>query len=534
MGARASTTPLSPGFDCNKTPRIRLSPFFLRWAHKLREVYTMAKILFHDTTLRDGEQTPGVSLTPDEKLRIAKALDDLGVDVIEAGSAITSEGERESIKAIANEGLKAEISSFARILQKDIDLAIECDVHSIFLVVPTSDLHLKYKLKTTREKILDSVTELVGYCKEHGAKVDLCCEDGSRTETDFLRKVMKNGVDAGADRFTVADTVGVLNPQQTYDLMGKVVKNAKVPVGIHCHNDFGMATANTVMAVKAGARVVDVTVNGLGERAGNAALEEVAVALRLTTGHKFNVKIEKLTKLSELVEKLSGVPLQPNKAIVGENAFTHEAGIHVDGILKKPSTYEPIKPEIVGGTRRFVLGKHVGFKSVRKMLEDAGVEMSEDQMRQVYDQVKFLGDKGKHVTSVDLESIANTVLGKVEERALHLEELVAVAGNKFTPTASVKLRMNGGSVVSAGVGTGPVDAAINAIKSATKDVPFELVEYHVDSVSGGTDAMVRIVVKLKSKGRIVTAQGIGADIVLASVDAMVNGLNSIMTKGPKK
>jgi D-citramalate synthase len=488
----------------------------------------MAKIIFHDTTLRDGEQTPGVSLTPEEKLRIAKALDNLGVDVIEAGSAITSEGERESIKAIANEGLRAEVSSFARILKKDIDLALDCNVHSVFLVVPTSDLHLKYKLRTTREKILESVQELVGYCKQHGVKVDLCCEDGSRTEPEFLLKVMKTGVDAGADRFTIADTVGILNPQQTYDLLKKITKRTKVPTGVHCHDDFGMATANTVMAVKAGARIVDVTMNGLGERAGNAALEEVAVALRLTTGHKFNVKIEKLTKISDLVEKLTGVPLQPNKAIVGDNAFTHEAGIHVDGILKKPSTYEPIKPEIVGGRRRFVLGKHVGFKSVKKMLEELELDMTEDQMKQVYEQVKYIGDKGKKVTSIDLESIANTVLGRIEERALHLEELVTVAGNKFTPTASVKLRMNGDTVLSSGMGTGPVDAAINAIKAATKDVPFDLLEYHVDSVSGGTDAVVRITVKLKSKGKVVTAQGAGADIVLASVEAMVNGLNSIM------
>ncbi|MBU0762550.1 MAG: 2-isopropylmalate synthase [Candidatus Altiarchaeota archaeon] len=490
----------------------------------------MAKVLFLDTTLRDGEQTPGVSLNAEDKLKIAKALDNLGIDIIEAGAACVSDGERESIKAIAKEGLKAEVSSFARILKNDVDQALACEVDSVFLVAPTSDLHIKWKLKSTQEEVLSKVTELTRYIKEHGAKVDLCCEDGSRTDHDFLVKVLKTAEQAGADRFTVADTVGVLTPEMTAKLFEKVTKHAKVPVGVHCHDDFGMGTANTLTAVKAGARCVDVAVNGLGERAGNTSLEEVAVALRLTTGHKFNLRIEGLTRLSKLVEKLTGIPVPPNKAIVGENAFTHEAGIHVDGILKKPSTYEPIKPEIVGGKRRFVLGKHVGFKAVKKLLEESGFKMGEEQAKQVFDQVKFIGDKGKRVTSVDLDTIAESVLGQKKEKPLHLIELTALAGNKVTPNAMVKLQKNGETIMASGVGDGPVDAAINAIKSAVKDVPFELTEYHVDAVSGGTDAVVRILVKLKSKGRIVTAEGAGTDIVLASVDAMLNGLNNIIMR----
>jgi len=480
--------------------------------------------------LRDGEQTPGVSLTLDDKVKIAKALDNLGLDIIEAGSACTSEGEREAIKAIANEGLAAEVSSFARLMKADVDLALDCDVDSVFLVAPTSDLHIKWKLKSTREKILDAVTELTEYIKGQGVMVDLCCEDGSRTDVEFLKKVMKASVDAGADRFTVADTVGVLIPWDTYALFEKLTKKAKIPVGVHCHDDFGMGTANTIEAVKAGARCVNVTVNGLGERAGNTALEEVAVALRLRTGHKFNLRIEGLNKISKLVERLTGIPVPPNKAIVGENAFTHEAGIHVDGILKKPSTYEPIKPEIVGAKRRFVLGKHVGFKAVKKLLGDAGFDMPDDKAKEVYKQIKFIGDKGKRVTSLDLETIAESVLGTKKEKDLKLIELVALAGNTITPTATVRLKKNGETVVKSASGTGPVDAALRAIKKATKDVPFELAEYHVDSVSGGTDAIVRILVKLRSKGKMVTAEGAGADIVLASVDAMINGLNLIMAK----
>ncbi len=491
----------------------------------------MAKILFLDTTLRDGEQTPGVSLTLDDKLKIAKALDNLGVDIIEAGAACVSEGEREAIKAIAHEGLKAEISSFARILKTDVDQALSCGVDSVFLVAPTSDLHIKWKLKSTRDEVLGKVTELTEYINEQGAKVDLCCEDGSRSNPEYLIKVLKAAEEAGAERFTVADTVGVLTPEMTSKLFEKVTKAAKIPVGVHCHDDFGMGTANTLTAVKMGARCVDVTVNGLGERAGNTSLEEVAVALRLTTGHKFNLRIEGLTRLSKLVEKLTGIPVPPNKAIVGENAFTHEAGIHVDGILKKPSTYEPIKPEIVGGKRRFVLGKHVGFKAVKKMLEESRFKMDDAQAKEVFDQIKYIGDKGKRVTSVDLDTIAESVLGQKREKPLHLIELTALAGNKVTPNAMIKIQKNGDTVIASGVGDGPVDAAINALKSAVKDVPFELTEYHVDSISGGTDAVVRILVKLNSKGRIVTAEGAGSDIVLASVDAMINGLNSIILRG---
>jgi D-citramalate synthase len=491
------------------------------------------RIFVLDTTLRDGEQTPGVSLTPEKKLEIALALDDLGVDVIEAGSAITSEGERAGIKKIANSGLKAEVFSFARLLKQDIDLAMECGVDGIFLVAPTSDLHITFKLGSTREKVLASVGELTEYCKKHGLKVDLCCEDGSRTPLDFLMKVLKAAENAKADRFTIADTVGALTPGRMSDLIKPLAKKAKIPLGVHCHDDLGMATANTVAAVRSGARFVDVTVNGLGERAGNASLEEVVMALKTVYGYSLKVKTEKLSKLSDMVEKITGVPVPPNKAIVGENAFTHEAGIHVDGILKNPATYELLKPESVGAKRRFVLGKHVGMKSVKKMLEELDFNVDDKQLAAVFQQVKYTGDKGKRITNVDLEAIAAHVLGIEQKQQIKLEELVTVAGNKFTPTASVKLMINGSEVVESSTGTGPVDAAINAIRKATKGVPFELVEYHVDAISGGSDALVKILVKLKSKDRIVTSQGAGTDIVLASVDAMVNGLNSIMVRMKK-
>lgn len=483
-----------------------------------------------DTTLRDGEQTPGVSLTPDKKLEIAKALDDLGVDIIEAGSAITSEGEREGIKRIVDAGLNAEIASYARILEKDIDAAIDCGVDCIFLVSPTSDIHLKYKLGIGRDELIDRTTKAIEYCRDNKLVVDLCCEDGSRTDVDFLKRVLTEWMNCGIDRFTVADTVGIMTPEKISEMFMDLKKTAKIPLGVHCHDDLGLATANTISAVRAGAKVVNVAVNGLGERAGNAALEEVIMALKLSYNVSSNIKTEKIADVSDLVEKICGIPIPPNKAIVGDNAFTHEAGIHVDGILKKPQTYEAIKPELVGRKRTFVLGKHVGLKSVEKALDELRISVNDEQLKDIFKQIKYMGDKGKRVTSVDLEAIAYSSLGQDIERVIRLEELVAVAGNKITPTASVKVKINGKEVVSSSVGTGPVDAAINAIHRATKEIPFELIEYHVDSISGGTDATVKVEVKLKSRDKIITSQGVGTDIVLSSVDAMINGINLIMRR----
>lgn len=488
------------------------------------------KILVHDTTLRDGEQTPGVSLLPEEKLAIAKALDDIGVDVIEAGAAITSPGEQESIKKITCENLRAEVSSFARIVIDDIDKALWCGVDSVFLVAPTSDLHIKYKLGIDREELLRRMVCAIEYSKEHGLIVDLCAEDGSRTDPSFLEKVLKTATECKIDRFTIADTVGIMTPDKIEEIFLRLAKKARVPLGIHCHDDLGLATANTICAVRSGAAIIDVAVNGLGERAGNTSLEEAVMALKLGYGYETGIKTEKILALSELVEKICGIPVPPNKAIVGENAFTHEAGIHVDGILKKAETYEAIKPELVGAKRMFVLGKHVGAKSVKKMLEDQKISVSDEQLKEIFSQIKYMGDKGKRVTSADLEVIADSVQGIKREKFINVVELVAVAGNTITPTASVKLTLDGREIVESAVGTGPVDAALKAIKHAAKGVPFELVEYHVDSISGGTDALVKVMVKLKSKDRVITAQGAGSDIVLASVDALVSGLNSLMAK----
>lgn len=481
-----------------------------------------------DTTLRDGEQTPGVSLKSEEKLELARALDALGVDSIEAGSAITSQGEQQAIKEIAAAGLNAEVSSYARIKKKDIDICIDCGVDCVFLVSPTSKLHIKHKLDITQEKLLEKTLDSLQYCKDHGLTVDLCCEDGSRTDIEFLKELLQKATEQKVDRFTVADTVGILTPEKIAELFSPLSEKARIPLGVHCHDDLGLATANTVEAVKNGATSVNVTINGLGERAGNAPLEEVVMALKLGYGIETNVKTNLIGETSDLTQKLMGISVPPNKAIVGENAFTHEAGIHVDGILKKPKTYEAIRPEMVGRKRRFMLGKHVGMKSLKKALDEMQLKPSEKEMKEIFKRVKYMADKGKKITSTDLEVTANNVMGWEVEDAITVEELVAVSGNSVTPTASVKLKVNGDETLASSVGTGPVDAAIQAIRNATTDIPFELVEYHVDSISGGTDALVQVVVKLRYKGRMITSSGAGSDIIRASVDALVAGINSIM------
>ncbi len=488
-----------------------------------------------DTTLRDGEQTPGVSLTPDEKLRIAIKLDELGVNVIEAGSAITSEGEREGIKKVVSEGLSAEICSFARAVKIDVDAALECDVDSIHLVIPTSDLHIKHKLRKTREEVKDLAIQNTEYALDHGLLVELSAEDSTRSDFDYLTLLFKEGIEAGAKRICACDTVGMLTPEKAYEFYGRLT-DLGVPLSVHCHNDFGLAVANTLSGLRAGASQAHVTVNGIGERAGNASLEETVIALYSLYNINTNIKNEMLYEVSRMVARLTGVHLQPNKAIVGENAFAHESGIHADGVMKKAETYEPITPELVGHKRRFVMGKHVGSHIIQKRIQEMGLRVNDQQFQQIFSRIKSLGDMGKCVTDVDLQAITEDVLGILSEKVVDLEELTIVSGNKVTPTASIRLNINNNEVFEAGIGIGPVDAAIIAIRKSIKDfADIELEEYHVDAITGGTDALIDVVVKLKHDGNIITARSTQPDIIMASVEAYLGGINKILgTKYVKK
>ncbi len=464
---------------------------------------------------------------------IARKIDSLGVDIIEAGSAITSEGERSSIKEIAHSGLNAEICSYCRIKKEDIDAALKCDVNSIHLVVPVSDLHIQQKLKKDRDSVREIAVEMTEYARSHGLIVELSGEDASRADLDYLKSVYEAGIDAGADRICYCDTVGILLPEKTYEIFSEL-SGLRAPISIHCHNDFGMATANTISALRAGAGEAHVTINGIGERAGNTSLEEVVMVLYSLYKNKTKIDVKGLYTTSRLVSRVSGIPVAPNKAIVGGNAFTHEAGIHVHGLLANTSTYEPITPELVGRERRIVLGKHAGKSSVVLALKELGLSASEKQIDDIVLRMKELGDKGKRVTDADLQIIAETVLGIYQEAKVKLEELTVVAGNTVMPTASIRLKVNGNHVVEAGVGTGPVDAAINALKKALSGVAdIHLDEYHVDAITGGTDALVEVWVKLSKGGKTITARGARTDIIMASVEAVLEGINRLIQQEKK-
>ncbi|MEM3077871.1 MAG: 2-isopropylmalate synthase [Nitrososphaerales archaeon] len=491
-------------------------------------------IKIFDTTLRDGEQTPGVSLTPEEKLEIARQLDKLGVDTIEAGFPIASKGEMEAIKLIVKEGLNAEICGLARVNKSDIDAALSCGVGCIHVFIATSDIHLNYKLKLTREQALQKAIEGVEYAKSHGVQVEFSAEDATRSDLDYLKQVFKAVEDAGADRIDIPDTVGIITPARIYQLVGEIKKTVKLPISLHCHDDFGMAVANTLAGIEAGAVRAHVTVNGLGERAGNASLEEVVMALHSLYRKKTRINTRLIYETSKLVSELTGIIVQPNKAIVGDNAFGHESGIHTHGVLSMPLTYEPIEPELVGRKRWIQAGKHAGAHGILAELREMGWQPNEDQLKEIVEKVKELGDKGKTITDTDLSAIARSVMRKTteEEKVINLADLAVMTGVKVVPTASVKLILDGKEYVAAETGVGPVDSAVKAIQKVTDSLAnIKLKEYRLEAITGGSDALAEVIIKVEDKnGNVASARATGEDIVITSVEAMINGINKILIK----
>ena len=501
-------------------------------------------VQFLDTTLRDGEQAPGISLSPDEKADIARELDAAEIDVVEAGSACTGPGERKTISRVTDLGLEARVTSFARGVADDIDLAVECDVDGVNLVVPASDRHIERKVGTTREAVVERTVELVEYATEYGLWVEVLGEDGSRADLDFLEELMGAALDAGADRVCAPDTVGHATPDRTLEVYSRLSELG--PTSTHTHDDLGLAVTNALVGVAAGADLVHGTINGIGERAGNVAHEEVAVALEHGYGVE-TVDTGKLYDLGQLVSTTTGVPLAPNKAVVGENAFTHESGIHTDGTLKDDAMYEPYPPEKVGRKRRLVLGKHAGRAGVEAALEEHGIEVDDEELGEVVAGVKELGDRGRRVTDADLLTVAEEVQGRERERRVELLDLTAASGSG-TPTASVRLavdretlsasgRPNGASSeprgteerVASGTGSGPVDAAIAAVRSALgAAADAQLDSYHVDAITGGTDAVVTVEVEMSRDDRAVTVAASDSDITTASVRAMVDALDRLL------
>jgi len=494
-----------------------------------REVRLPKNIRIFDTTLRDGDQTPGVSFTPDQKLLVARQLDKLGVDTIEAGTPVSSDGERKAVTAISKAGLKAEVCALARPIKEDVDAALACGVDCAHIFISTSDLHLKYVLKMTRGQVLRQAVKFIEYAKDHGIVVEFSAMDATRTDLGYLKEICEAAVDAGADRVNIPDTVGAINPRGMYYLIRQLKPHVKVPISVHCHDDIGLAVANSLAAVEAGAEQVQVAVNGLGERAGNASLEEVVMALKALYGAKLRIQTKLLTETSELVERLTGVAVPPNKAIVGDNAFAHVSGIHAHGVIKFPGTYEPISPDLVGRHRRLSLGKLTGKHSVEKQLRSIGVKASKGQLLEITRKVKDLGDKGKSVTDIDLRAIAENVIGALpkEEKVVELKEVTVTTGSTITPTSSVRLSIRGEERVSSATGVGPVDAAIAAIRAAMGEISkLKLKEYHLDAITGGSNALAEVTVELEDEqNNIYIAKGVREDVVLASVDAMVNGIN---------
>jgi 2-isopropylmalate synthase len=494
-------------------------------------------IRIFDTTLRDGEQTPGVSLTVEDKIEIARQLSKLGVDVIEAGSPMSSEGEKRVVKEIAAAGLESEVCGLARATRSDIDAALDCDVDVVHVFIPTSPVQMKYAVNMTPEQVLSATADHVDYVKRHGLKCEFSPMDATRSKPSFLKQVCQAAEKAGADMLNIPDTVGIMIPQTMRKLIEEVRKAVKVPISIHCHDDFGMAVANSLAAVEAGATQVHATINGLGERAGNASLEEVVMALHVIYKLKTGVNSRLLYSTSRMVSTLTGIFVQANKAIVGENAFAHESGIHTRGVTVKPLTFEPIKPESVGRTRKLVAGKLAGTRGIKAELQEIGIHPTEDQLKEIVRRVKELGDKGKMVTDADLLALTSAVMGEViqEEKIVDLCDMAVVTGIKVIPTASVRLVLDGKEYIAAETGVGPVDAVLKAIQKLTSNLAkIRLNEYRLEAITGGSNAVAEVVIKVEDeRGHIVSARAAREDIVMASVEAMINGINKCLIKNRK-
>lgn len=488
------------------------------------------KIYIFDTTLRDGEQTPGVALTVDEKMQIAQKLNNLGVDKIEVGFPASSHGEIESATKIKSMDLDSTLVGLARSLTKDIDAVLDSNLDYVHTFIGTSPLHRDYKLKMDKSKIIETAVGAVEYAKDHGLTVEFSAEDGTRTERDFLIDVYSSVVEAGADFLDVPDTVGVLTPVMTRELITDLKSNFKTPISVHFHNDFGLATANTLTAIECGANQAHVTVNGLGERTGNCSLEELVVTLKVAYGIDLGLDTTRLYSLSKLVGRLTGVKMPVNKPIVGDNAFAHESGIHVHGILNNSSTYEPMSPEMVGHSRRIVLGKHTGANALKSKLKEYHIDLNDEQFCKVFEDIKALGDTGKCVTDDDLVAIAITELSSARETPIVLKGLGLSSGGGVSPTATVKLEIDGVEKETASTGVGPVDAALNAIRSLISDsLHIELEEYNLEAITGGTDALAEVfVITSDPNGNKSTGRSTNQDIVMASILAVLDSINKLL------
>jgi len=503
------------------------------------------KVFIFDTTLRDGEQSPGATMNLREKIRLARQLERLGVDIIEAGFPIASQGDFEAVQAIARAVRDCQVAGLCRSLPSDIDRAWEAIKEAtqprIHTFLATSPLHMKYKLGKEPAQVLEMAQAAVAHAARYTSNVEFSAEDASRSDWEFLARVVEIAIDAGATTINIPDTVGYAQPEEYAELirylLEKTPNSHKAVFSVHCHNDLGLAVANTLAALKAGARQAEVTVSGIGERAGNAAIEEVVMALRtrqpyyeLDTG----VDSEQLFPTCRLLSMLIGQPIPPNKAITGANAFAHESGIHQDGMLKDRRTYEIMTPESIGRTRsELVLGKHSGRHALKKKLEELGYRLDDAQMQLVFSAVKNLADKKEQIFDEDVEAVVLEEVYRIPDK-YRLVHLSVQSGNMgIPPTAAVVMEVDGVECKAADFGVGPVDAAFNVVDRLTNRKPT-LQRYTVNAVTGGTDAQGEVLVKLEEGGRSAVGRGSDSDIIVASLKAYLNALNRLAKKEEEK
>lgn len=499
----------------------------------------MDKVIVFDTTLRDGEQAPGASLNEKEKLDIAFALDKLGVDVIEAGFPISSPGDFAAVKLIAKEVKRPAICALARAIPKDIDAAFSAVKPAqhprIHVFLATSKIHMRYKLKKAEGEILRLAANAVKYARNMCDDIEFSPEDASRTEREFLYRVIEAVITAGAKIVNIPDTVGYAEPYEFGSLIRSIKENVsnahKAVISVHCHNDLGLAVANSLSAVKNGARQVECTINGIGERAGNASLEEIVMGLKVRQdsfgGVKTSIRTEEIYNTSRLVSKLTGFAIAPNKAIVGFNAFRHEAGIHQDGVLKKRSTYEIIRAEDVGfKVEGLVLGKHSGRHAFKERLKNLGYKLREKEIDEVFSEFKLLADKKKEVFDDDLMSLVQEKIEGSVPSVWRLDTFTVTSGNRVRPTAKIKLILKGKAFEAEASGDGPVDACYKAIEKITRHT-YRLLDYSIRSVTRGEDALGEVNVRLDMDGKEISGRSSSTDIVEASIKAYIQALNKI-------
>ena len=502
------------------------------------------RVIIFDTTLRDGEQSPGASMNLDEKLRIANVLEGMGVDVIEAGFPIASQGDFEAVSEIAKVVKNSTVCGLARATKGDIERCAEAIKPAargrIHTFISTSPLHMKYKLQMEPEKVFEKVKESVTFARNFTDDVEWSAEDGSRTEREFLARCVEAAIASGAGTINIPDTVGYTMPHEFEDLIAYLFNTVpnidKAIISVHCHNDLGLAVANSLAAVGAGARQVECTINGLGERAGNAALEEIVMALKtrqdlmpFSTG----VVTEDIMKASRLVSAITGFTVQPNKAIVGKNAFAHESGIHQDGMLKHAGTYEIMTPESVGLSQsKLVLGKHSGRHAFKEKLKALGYDLGDNAVEEAFSRFKSLADKKKDVFDEDITALVDDEVLRTNDR-LQLVSMEILCGTKHQPPKSELAMDIDGEVKSCkSTGDGPVDAAFNAVKQLFPHAA-RLQLYQVHAVTGGTDAQAEVTVRLEEDGRTVNGQAADTDTMVASVKAYINALNKLLVKREK-